>query len=80
MEFLQIGVITHFQATPLFSMKTELLALSQSCFSIDADAQCKQTLTVIWLSMTTKFSFRAAWIQGLVIWMVNQQFVVINII
>ena len=47
MEPLQIGVATHFQVTPLFSMRTELLASSQSCRSIDADAQCKQTFSDI---------------------------------
>ena len=41
LESLQNGVATYFQATPLFSMRTELQASSQSCRSGDADAQCK---------------------------------------
>ena len=45
MKSLQNEVATHFQATPLFSMKTESHASSQSCRNIDADAWCKQTLT-----------------------------------
>ena len=43
-ESLQIGGATHFQATPLFSMRTVSLASSQSCRSVDSDAWCKQTL------------------------------------
>ena len=42
---LQNGVATHFQASPLISMRTELLASSQSCRSVDADAWCKWALT-----------------------------------
>ena len=42
---LQNGFATHFQATPLFSMRTESQASSQGCVSVDADAWCKQTLT-----------------------------------
>ena len=45
MESLQNGVATHFQATSLFSMRTESLASSQSCRSIDSDAWYKWTLT-----------------------------------
>ena len=43
MESLQNGVATHFQATPLFSMRTILLA-SSTCHSADADAWCKWAL------------------------------------
>ena len=42
MELLQIGVATHFQASPLFSMRTELLAPSQNCCNVDADVWCKR--------------------------------------
>ena len=42
---LQNGFATHFQASPLISMRTESLASSQSGRSIDADAWCKQALT-----------------------------------
>ena len=38
MKLLQNGVATHFQVTPLFSMRTESLAAPHSCHSIDADA------------------------------------------
>ena len=44
MESLQIGVTTHFWATPSFSMKTVLLASLQSYRSVDADAWCKRAL------------------------------------
>ena len=37
-------VTTHFQATPLFSIRTVLLVSSERCCSIDADARCKQAL------------------------------------
>ena len=43
-ESLQNGVATYFQATPLFSMRTELLVSSQSCHSADSDAWCKRAL------------------------------------
>ena len=43
---LQIGVATHFQASPLISMRTESLVSSQSCGSIDADAWCKRGLAL----------------------------------
>ena len=46
MDSLQIGVATHLQVTPLFSMRTELLASSKSCRSIDPEAWCKRALTV----------------------------------
>ena len=38
-------VAIHFQASPLFSMRTGSLALSQSCRSVFADAWCKWALT-----------------------------------
>ena len=44
MESLQNGFATYFQATPLFSMRTKLQVLSQSCRSVDADAWCKRAL------------------------------------
>ena len=44
MELPQIGVAIHFQAAQLFSMRTVLLASSQSCRSVDADFWCKRTL------------------------------------
>ena len=44
MKSFQIGVATHFQVPPLFSMRTESLGLSLSCRSIDADAWRKQAL------------------------------------
>ena len=36
MGTLHNGVAAHFQVTPLFSMKVELLASSQSCHRVDA--------------------------------------------
>ena len=42
---LQNGFATHFQASPLISMRAESLASSQSCRSVDADAWCKRALT-----------------------------------
>ena len=41
------GFATHFQASPLISMRTELLASSQSCHSIDADAWCKRAINTL---------------------------------
>ena len=41
---LQNRFATHFQASPLILMRTESLASSRSCRSIDADAWYKQTL------------------------------------
>ena len=38
MESLQNGVTTHFQATPLLSMRTVSLASLQSSCSVNADA------------------------------------------
>ena len=38
----QITVATHFGVTQSFSMRTESLASSQSCRSVDADVWCKQ--------------------------------------
>ena len=45
MESLENGLQPHSGATPLFSMRTVLLALSQRCCIIDADARCKWALT-----------------------------------
>ena len=47
-ELLQNGFATHFQATPLISMRTKLQASLQSCRSVDADADawCKRTLRI----------------------------------
>ena len=45
MEILENGLQTHSGATPLFSIRTELLATSQSCCSVDADAWCKRAPT-----------------------------------
>ena len=44
LESLQNRVATHFQVTPLFSPRTELLALSQIGHSVDADIWCKRAL------------------------------------
>ena len=41
---LQNGVATHFQETPLISMRTEPLVSSQGCRCVDADAWCKRIL------------------------------------
>ena len=57
MESLQNGVATHFQATPLFSMKTESQASSQRCRSIDADAWCKRALTISTFAKKTNVPF-----------------------
>ena len=43
MKSLQNGVAIHFQATLLLSIRTELLALSQSYRNNEADAWCKRT-------------------------------------
>ena len=43
-EQLKNGLQTQSEAIPLFSMRKESLALSQSCCSVDDDAQCKQPL------------------------------------
>ena len=42
MESFENGLQPYPVATPLFSMRTELLASSQSCCSVDADAWCKR--------------------------------------
>ena len=47
MESLQNVVAIHFWVIPLFSMKTEFLASSQSCRSIDADAWYKGGLNLL---------------------------------
>ena len=44
MESLQNEIVTHFSATPLFSIRTVTLASSQSCRSVDANAWCKWAL------------------------------------
>ena len=44
MESLANILQPHSGATPLFSMRTELQASSQSCRSVDADAWCKRAL------------------------------------
>ena len=46
MESLKNGLQPHSGATPLFFMRTVLLASSQTCHSIDADAWCKRALMV----------------------------------
>ena len=53
-ESLQIGVVTHFQVTPLFSMKAVFLASSQSCHIDDVDTWCKRALRVHshWTTLT----------------------------
>ena len=43
-ESLQKGIVTHFQASPLISMRTVSLASSQSCCSVDVGAWCKGAL------------------------------------
>ena len=40
-ESLENGLQSHFEVTPLFSMRTESLTSLQSCRSVDADAWCK---------------------------------------
>ena len=45
MESLENGLQSKSGATPLFSMRTESQASSQSCHSVDADAWYKRTLT-----------------------------------
>ena len=45
-ESLENGYQPYSGATPMFSMRTELLASSQSCGSIDADALCKRALNM----------------------------------
>ena len=47
MESLQNGFATHFQVSPLISMRKESLASSQSGRSVDADAWCKRALNEI---------------------------------
>ena len=44
-ELLQNGVETHFQTTPLFLMRTVLVASSQSHHSVNTDTWCKRALT-----------------------------------
>ena len=47
MESLQNGIATHFQATPLISMRAELQASLQSCRSVATDAWCKRVLRLL---------------------------------
>ena len=46
-QLLQNGLQPHSEVAPLFSMRTESLASSQSCHSVDADAWCKQALIIV---------------------------------
>ena len=48
---LQNGFATHFQASPLISMRTESLASSQSGRSVDADAWCKRSVHTVYVSV-----------------------------
>ena len=54
MESLQNGDATHFRTTPLFSMKTVLIASMQSCCSVDSGAWCKRALTLCGISSTRR--------------------------
>ena len=47
MESSEIGVATYFLATPLFSMRTELLASLQRNRSVDADSWCKRAFNLV---------------------------------
>ena len=49
MDLFPEWVATHFQVTPLFSMRTVWLASSQSCRSNDTDTWCKWALMLKWL-------------------------------
>ena len=46
-ESLENGVATHFQVTPLISMRTESLASSQSCRKVVVGSWCKRALKII---------------------------------
>ena len=48
-ESLENGLQPHPGATPMFSMRTESLALSQSYRNVDSDTQCKLVLMVVGL-------------------------------
>ena len=50
---LENGLQLHSEATPLFSMRIELLASSQRYRSIDVDAWCKRTLNAAELFTNT---------------------------
>ena len=50
MESLQIGVATHFQVTPLLSIRTESIVSPQSCRSFDADAWCTLVYFCCWIT------------------------------
>ena len=52
-----MGFANNFKASPLYSMRTELLASSQSCCTIDADAWYKQVLEL-------KNKVVPKWLQG----------------
>ena len=56
MELLQNGIATLLGVTPLFSIRPVLLALSQHCRNVDADAQCKRALH------STKFYTDYEWV------------------
>ena len=58
---LQNGVATHFQASPLISMRAESQASSQSGRSVDTDTWCKRALTLktgSHLTFTFAFAFQ----------------------
>ena len=55
---LQNEVVTHFQASPLISMRTESLESLQSGHSVDADAWCKWTLMVVIICCMELFGTR----------------------
>ena len=62
MESLQNGVATHFQVTPLFSMRTESLATLQNCRSVDGDVWCKQALKLVCISVVLQTPFDISFI------------------
>ena len=47
MKLLENGLQPYPEVTSLFSMRTELLSLSQSCRSLDADPWCKGAITLV---------------------------------
>ena len=57
MESLERGLQPQSGATQLFSMKTILLASSQSCCSVDADAWCKRALNISTSGKESKCDF-----------------------
>ena len=58
MVSLHNWVATHFQVTPLFSMKTLVLASLQSCHCIYTDVMCKWAHSIPLLVSANKFSYR----------------------